>query len=246
MEPAVYSQGDRFVLAIAGSPVRTPLGTLVTSRYAELLHEAAAEIRHLGTDPKIATSMFSLQVSYLDYGLASSREELVDSIISGLEDDPLCRPPEDSLLAQGLSQVFGGPARDEMAFRAALESLARRALIGVVMAGGDLGSGLAGLEVLRGEVPVAPAARALCQYRRALRPALRPSPPASSSGEASLAAILSPAGRCRVPCRSPGPVSCSRNQRPEAARGLVGDHPCEVAVVLDKILRFSRFGEERP
>jgi hypothetical protein len=71
--------------------LRTPGGQPLGSRDQALAVAIREALAKHGPDPSEAWSLYALTCSYLDFAAEDSRCELIDAIVSGLEDDPTYR-----------------------------------------------------------------------------------------------------------------------------------------------------------
>jgi hypothetical protein len=136
--------GEWFAVVSGGAPVRTPMGTPVVSRHRPLAEEVAADVARYGVDPTAKTTLFSLQASYLDFGLRVKREVLEENTAAIWPDDLFVRRPADPELAVTLEALWGKPELDRPAFRGALRGATLRQLMATMTAGQVLRSAYLG------------------------------------------------------------------------------------------------------
>jgi hypothetical protein len=144
MSIRIVPAGDWYALLDGDEPLRTPRGTPVVSRHRALLEEVAADVARWGRDPTAKTTTFSLQASYLDFGLRVKRFVLEENTAAIWPDD---------LLARELG-------KEE--FRAALSRLPLRPLMAAMTAGHVLRSAVLGLRVVTTGDDLVPLTRGAC------------------------------------------------------------------------------------
>lgn len=209
--------GDWLVLLDGEEPVRTPRGTPVVSRHRALLEEVAGDVARWGTDPTAKTTTFSLQASYLDFGLRVKREVLEENTASIWPDDLFVRRPADPAQAATLLALWGPADLARDAFRAALARATLRQLMAAMTAGHVLRSAVLGLEVVTTGRDLVPLTRGAC-------------------GRFTPSARHTPTDRdepfCAACCGAP-------DVDPAAFRAR-----CALFPLLDKLRRWSAFPEE--
>lgn len=213
-----------------GAPVRTPMGTPVVSRHRALAEEAAADVGRYGADPTAKTTTFSLQASYLDFGLRVRREVLEENTAAIWPDDLFVQRPADPALAEALLALWGEAALDRAGFREALRGATLRQLLSAMTAGHVLRSAVLGHLVVTTDRPLAPLARGACGRHYA-----------------ALAARLGGAGSGpgrHVPTEMEEPFceACCRGDAEEtdaSFRAL-----CAISPLFEKLRRWSSFPEE--
>ncbi len=230
MKPIVSKTDHGFQLLLEGKPVRTPLGTTFSSWFETIIDEAGSDILRFGLDPMFSLSMFSLQASYLDYGLASTIGQIIEDLVYCLESDLFFDPPAPSFAAT--RPRVGPETTTPEAFRSGLASLQRRQLISVVMASDHLGSAVLGWKVVSGQANPIPLIPTFCFAQK--KPPIRlPNLPVERGQSQPSAIPVRSGNRCESPC---APPHCHR-PAVELTR-------CETWIALDKLLRFSKFPEE--
>ncbi len=163
MDASVKMSGEWWVVQHAGEMLRTPGGTPVVSRFRELADEVAADVARFGPDPTAKGSTFSLQASYLDFGIPVRRDALEENTAAIWPDDLFVVRPALPEFAGPLLALWGPAPTDQAAFRAALRPLSRRQLMTVMMAGNVLRSAVLGLRVVTTADDLAPLARGACE-----------------------------------------------------------------------------------
>jgi hypothetical protein len=233
MTAEVKQLGAWWAVVTGEAPLRTPMGTPVVSRHRALAEEVAADVGRWGADPTAKTTTFSLQASYLDFGLRVKREVLEENTAAIWPDDLFVRRPEDARLAAVVAGAWGPPpALDRAAFREALRALTLRRLVASMTAGHVLRSAVLGWRVVTTPDPLEPAARAAC---------------GRWLGGVALAAGLDPAGaaaRRHVPTGLDEPF-CARCVAAPAGGSVEGFAArCALHPLLDKLRRWAAFPEE--
>lgn len=167
MDISVEPLGDWFAVVSGVEPVRTPMGTPVVSRHRGLAEGVAADVARWGVDPTAKTTTFSLQASYLDFGLRVKREVLEENTAAIWPDDLFVRRPAPPGLAAALERLWGPPVPglDRARFREALRALTLRQLIASMTAGHVLRSAVLGWLVVTTDRDLAPLARGACGRR---------------------------------------------------------------------------------
>jgi hypothetical protein len=165
MTVEVKQLGAWWAVVTGAEPLRTPMGTPVVSRHRALAEEVAADVARWGADPTAKTTTFSLQASYLDFGLRVKREVLEENTAAIWPDDLFVRRPEEPRLAAAVEALWGPPpALDRAAFREALRALTLRQVVASMTAGHVLRSALLGWQVVTTARPLSPLARAACGH----------------------------------------------------------------------------------
>jgi hypothetical protein len=147
MSIRIVPAGDWYALLDGDEPLRTPRGTPVVSRHRALLEEVAADVARWGRDPTAKTTTFSLQASYLDFGLRVKRTVLEENTAAIWPDDILVRDPADG---------------DRDAFRSELARATLRQLMAAMTAGHVLRSAVLGLRVVTTGDDLVPLTRGAC------------------------------------------------------------------------------------
>lgn len=210
------------------------MGTPVVSRFQPLAEEVAADVARWGTDPTAKTTTFSLQASYLDFGLRVRREVLEENTAAIWPDDLFVRRPADPALAAALDELWGRPETDGAAFREALRAATLRQLVASMTAGHVLRSAVLGhlaATTLRDLVPLT---RGACgRWFGALAGGSAQGPGATAAGRS---ARHVPTDRDDAYCEA----RCS------ARPGADGDFRsrCALFPLLEKLRRWSGFPEE--
>ncbi len=151
-----------WVVASGDDPVRTPAGTPVVSHHRELIDEVAADVARYGADPTAKTTMYSLQASYLDFGIPVRREALEENTASIWPDDLFIHRPASPAQQAALLGLWGGVDLDRAAFREALRKLTLRQLMATMMAGNVLRTAVLGLRVVTTGADLVLLARGAC------------------------------------------------------------------------------------
>lgn len=231
MDAAVAQVGEWWAVVAGTEPVRTPMGTPLVSRHRALADEVAADVARWGADPTAKTTTFSLQASYLDFGLRVRREVLEENTAAIWPDDLYVRRPADPALAQALARLWPPSALDRPAFRDALRGASLRQVIAAMTAGHVLRSALLGHLATAAGAGLVPLARGACgRHYEALRGRLAP-------GDATPSRRHLPtdvdAAFCEVACCAPG-----------ATGGGPFEERCALVPLLDKLRRWSAWPEE--
>jgi hypothetical protein len=232
MTVSIQQLGEWWALVAEGGPIRTPMGTPVVSRHRALLEEVAADAGRWGSDPTARTTTFSLQCSYLDFGLRVRREVLEENTAAIWPDDLFAQRPADPALAAALLALWGPVDLDRGAFRERLRGATLRQVLAAMTAGHVLRSAVLGWRVIAGGLDPAAAARGACgrwfdaQQRRVAGPG------------AAIAAT-----RRHVPTDLDAPFCegcCAGAAEADGAFAL----RCALHPLLDKLRRWSAFPEE--
>jgi hypothetical protein len=164
MITSVQQHGDWFAVLSGGEPVRTPMGTPMVSRHRALAEEVAADVARWGSDPTAKTTTFSLQASYLDFGLRVRREVLEENTAAIWPDDLFVQRPTEPRLAAALERLWGpvDGALDRARLREALRAIPLRQLVALMTAGQVLRSAVLGREVVTSGRDLAALARGAC------------------------------------------------------------------------------------
>lgn len=232
LQSSVAQVGDWFAVVTPGGPVRTPMGTPVVSRHRALAEEVAADVARWGDDPTARTTTFSLQASYLDFGLRVRREVMEENTAAIWPDDLFVRRPEDPRLAAALAALWGPAGRDRAGFRQGLRALSLRQVVAAMTAGQVLRSAVLGCEVVTTARDLVPLARGACgRHHEALARSMGIEPP-------------SDAGRRHVPSE-PDEEACARccaDPAGPAAPSFV--RGCALLPLLEKLRRWAAFPDE--
>lgn len=211
-------------------PVRTPMGTPVVSRHRALSDEVASDVARWGVDPTAKTTTFSLQASYLDFGLRVKREVLEENTAAIWPNDLFVQRPAEPALARALFALWGSVDPDRGRFREALRQATLRQVLAAMTAGQVLRSAVLGLEVVTTSRDLVPLTRGACgRHFDALRQATAP-------GHAAPGRHV-PTGMDEAYCEG----TCC------AAGAAVGDgfaERCALFPLLDKLRRWGSFPEE--
>src|SRR5512138_2591217 len=149
MQVSVQQLADWYAVVTPEGPVRTPMGTPMVSRHLALAEEVAADVARWGADPTAKTTSFSLQASYLDFGLRVRREVLEENTTAIWPDDLFVQRPPEPRLAAALVPLWGPRGDlDRPAFRESLRALGLRRLLACMTAGQVLRSAVLGREVV--------------------------------------------------------------------------------------------------
>jgi hypothetical protein len=218
MELRVAPAGDWLVLLDGDQPLRTPAGTAVVSHHRALLEEVAADVARWGPDPRAKTTTFSLQASYLDFGIPVQRRVLEENTAAIWPDDLFVRRPSDPAQAAASLALWGPVDLDRAAFREALGRLTLRQLMAVMTAGHVLRSAVLGLRVVTTGADLVPLTRGAC-------------------GRFSAAARHVPTDRDEDFCADSCCAADAVDPAPFRAR-------CALHPLLDKMRRWSAFPEE--
>ncbi len=233
MNVSVQQVQDWFAVVTAAGPVRTPMGTPVVSRHRALAEEVAADVARWGADPTAKTTAFSLQASYLDFGLRVRREVLEENTAAIWPDDLFVHRPAEPRLAAALEGLWGPRWElDRAGFRESLRSLTLRQVLACMTAGQVLRSAGLGREVVTTGRDLIPLVRGACgRHHEALARAAGADPVAASA-------------RRHRPT-DPDEQGCEACCR---LAGLPPEAPfpdrCALYPLLDKLRRWSAFGEE--
>ncbi len=148
MTISVQQLGDWYAVVAPDGPVRTPMGTPVVSRFRELAEEVAADVARHGTDPTARTTSFSLQASYLDFGLRVRREVLEENTAAIWPNDLYVQRPAGGEAERVLRALWPPVELDRGSFRLALRSAALRQVMAAMTAGQVLRSAVLGWRVV--------------------------------------------------------------------------------------------------
>jgi hypothetical protein len=154
--------GEWWAVVSGGEPVRTPMGTPVVSRHRGLAEEVAADVSRYGSDPTAKTTTFSLQASYLDFGLRVRREVLEENTVAIWPNDLFVQRPADLELQLTLLALWGKADLDRADFRAALRTATLRQLMASMTAGQILRSAVLGWVVVTGDRSLVPLTLGAC------------------------------------------------------------------------------------
>jgi hypothetical protein len=163
MDVNLRKSGEWWVVLDGDVPVRTPAGSPVVSRYRELIEEVARDVSRHGVDPTTRTTTYSLQASYLDFGIPVKRKALEENTASIWPDDLFVVRPVSPAFAAPLLALWGPPDLDRGAFREALRGLTLRQLMATMMAGNVLRSAVVGLRVVTTDADTLPLALGACE-----------------------------------------------------------------------------------
>jgi len=147
MDLRIAPAGDWLVLLDGEEPLRTPRGTPVVSRHRALLEEVAADVDRWGADPTAKTTTWSLQASYLDFGMRVKR--------AVLEENTAAIWPDDVFAARSVDL-------DRDAFRESLARATLRQLMAAMTAGHVLRSAVLGLRIVGTGDDLVPLSRGAC------------------------------------------------------------------------------------
>jgi hypothetical protein len=235
MDESVKMSGEWWVVQHAGEMLRTPGGAPVVSRFRELADEVAADVARFGPDPTAKASTFSLQASYLDFGIPVRRDALEENTAAIWPDDLFVVRPAQPAFAGPLLALWGPAATDRAAFRDALRELSRRELMTVMMAGNVLRSAVLGLRVVTTADDLAPFARGACErsFVALGRGAL---PERGQVRREGSHGRFRPTDMDEATC-----VPCCRGEVVGGERFLAG---CALLALLAKMRRFAGFPEE--
>jgi hypothetical protein len=233
VEVSISSVGDWHGVVSGDGPIRTPMGTPLVSRHLALVEEVAADVARWGTDPTAKTTAFSLQASYLDFGLRVKREVLEENTAAIWPEDLFVQRPADRGVAAALAALWGElePGRDRLRFREALRGLTLRQVVACMTAGHVLRSAVLGFEAVTTRRDLVPLARGACgRHFEALVRAV--------GGDAAAA------GRRHVPT-DPDEGGCAACcAAPGGEVGPSFTSTCALLPLLEKLRRWSAFPEE--
>jgi hypothetical protein len=232
MQVEVAQLGEWWAVVAEAEPVRTPMGTPVVSRYEKLAREVAEDVARHGPDPTVKTTMFSLQASYLDFGLRVRREVLEENTAAIWPQDLFVQRPSKEPLAAALRALWGESGLDRSAFRDLLRRATLRQVMASMTAGQVLRSAVLGWQVVSTPSDLAPLTLGACgRHFAALqsRVGAGEEPPASARHLPTGMDDAYCAGRCCAPGAGPD-----------------GDFParCALFPLLDKLRRRAAFPEE--
>jgi hypothetical protein len=226
--------GDRFAIFDGDDPVLTPMMTPVHSRHRKLLEEVSRAIAKHGDDPEAAFSLYSLQASYLDFGLQVARAELERSVLQIWPDDYFVQRPPDPRLSMPLLALFGPIGMDRAGFAEVLERLRLRQLMSLMVAGRTLGSAVLALRAVEGGQPLTPLALGACA--RFFDKLVERSMGDGCGGFGGETGRVDPWGADYEYCKR---VCCSKK-----GPGKTLDPRCPVLQKLETLRRFASFPEE--
>lgn len=232
MRVSVEQVADWFAIVTPEGPVRTPMGTPVVSRHRALAEEVAADVERWGADPTAKTTTFSLQASYLDFGLRVKREVLEENTAAIWPDDLFVRRPSDPRLAAALDRLWGTASFDRASFREALRGMTLRQVIASMTAGQVLRSAALGMEVVTTSRDLVPLTRGACgRHVDAIVRTLDPAP-AVGGGRRHVPSDMDE-GCCTACCAAVGrDVEADFRDR------------CALYPLLDKLRRWAAWDEE--
>ncbi len=165
MNVRVGQVGEWWVVASESGPVTTPAGTPLVSHHREIAEEAGADVARWGTDPTAKTTTFSLQASYLDFGIPVKRHVLEENAAAIWPDDLFVQRDRTPELVEPLRALWGPVELDRASFRDALRRLTLRQLMATMTAGHVFRSALLGLRVVTTDAPLPPLAMGACGRR---------------------------------------------------------------------------------
>lgn len=235
MEVGVAQVGEWWAVVSGAEPVRTPMGTPLVSRHRALAEEVAGDVARHGVDPTAKTTTFSLQASYLDFGLRVKREVLEENTAAIWPDDLFVQRPADPALQLPLLTLWGRLELDRTAFRDALRKVTLRQLMAAMTAGQVLRSAVLGWVLVTTDRDLVPLTLGICgRHFSAIR-----------AGAARGAAWVEVGGKLRhepsgmddAYCAG---VCCAPGGGPDerfTAR-------CALHPLLDKLRRWAAFPEE--
>jgi hypothetical protein len=235
MDLSVRRSGDWWVLLDGEAPLRTPGGSPVVSRHRELAEEMAADVERHGADPMAKVSTFSLQASYLDFGIPVRREALEENAASIWPDDLLVVRPTRPAFAEPLLRLWGTPPTDRAAVRESLRALTLRQLMATLMAGNVLRSAALGVRVVTTDDDLAPLARGACE-RAFVALGAGEVPERGQVRKDGSKGRFRPVDMDETTC-----TACCAGAVPERERFLAG---CAVASLLGILRRFAAWPEE--
>ncbi|MGB8933429.1 MAG: hypothetical protein WCC48_19455 [Anaeromyxobacteraceae bacterium] len=231
MEVSVAQFGAWWAVVSGDQPVRTPMGTPVVSRHRALAEEAAADVTRWGADPTAKTTTFSLQASYLDFGLRVKREVMEENTAAIWPDDLYVQRPAAPELARALRERWPELDLDRAAFRESLRKVTLRQLVAVMTAGQVLRSAVLGREIVTGSGELVGLARGACgRYFDALQ--ARTVPTAVVPTRRHVPTDMDDAwcaGRCCASAKVEGELFVTR---------------CALFPLLDKLRRWAAWPEE--
>lgn len=102
------AEAGLYVIMDEGRPVRTPMSKKFFTQYEDLAEFICADVNQFGPHPLDSLSYITLHASYIDFGSTHSKDELIESVISGWNtewDFALCRLEEFNNLYTGRSSV---------------------------------------------------------------------------------------------------------------------------------------------
>jgi hypothetical protein len=235
MKVEVSQVGAWFAVVSEGAPVRTPMGTPVVSRHRALAEEVAADVERHGVDPTAKTTMFSLQASYLDFGLRVKREVLEENTAAIWPDDLFVKRPEAPELAVTLEALWGKLGLDRPTFRAALRGATLRQVMAAMTAGQVLRSAVLGWLVVTTGRDLTPLTLGACgRHFSALRAAAERG---AGTIDAGGTVRHEPTGMDGEYCAG---VCCAPGGGPDEAFA----RRCALYPLLDELRRWSAFPEE--
>lgn len=232
MNVSVQQLGDWFAVVTPEGPLRTPMGTPVVSRHRALAEEVAADVARWGSDPTAKTTTFSLQASYLDFGLRVKREVLEENTAAIWPDDLFVQRPADPRVAAALDGLWGPASVERSRFREALRGMTLRQVVACMTAGHVLRSAVLGAEVVATGRDLVPLTRGACgRHFDALLRALGGSP--GLPGARRHVPSDMDEACCDACCRALGQgVEASFRER------------CALFPLLEKLRRWAAWGEE--
>ncbi len=162
MDVQVKRLEDWWVVMNGEKPVTTPAGTPVVSHHRELIDEVASDISRRGADPTSQATMYSLQASYLDFGLTVLRPALEENIEAIWPEDIFIQRPPSPEYSMPLRALWGPVAIDRPGFRKELQSLSLRQLMATMQAGNLLRSAVLGVKIAKGQEDLVPLVIGAC------------------------------------------------------------------------------------
>lgn len=239
MSYAISEEKGLYFLRSGKNYVTTPSGNRLSSHHLPLMREIAKDAEAWGTDPTAATSMVSLQSSYLDFGLRFLKEDMLNDFLDGWKMDIFFQRSADPEFLIMQSALYGPlqNAGDSLVSR--IRSFNLRQLMASIVCKMNMGSAVVAAMVVADIRGVYESARGLCtrHVTHHMKEIMQNAGGILIGGN--------PAELLYVPEKYDETLCKKCLQDNDTFTEEMFLSKCGVTIVLDKVKRFSTFPEDK-
>jgi hypothetical protein len=147
-----------------GELAETPMGNVIKSKYKDLIEKVMSDLILFGDDPSENTSYYSLMASYLDFSLSTPPPALILDRMLKYDDDIFNIRSADPEQMIFVLNCFGRKNLKLKEYLGQLKKLSLRQLTSVIVASENIGSAIATLKIINGELKPETVSIGLCQH----------------------------------------------------------------------------------